>query len=172
AALPHGQRRPGAVEVADPRPRVGVRLGRRRRDRRVLHLLPAAQGGRPRHRRRQARPAHPHPSRRRVPAPRAHRMTLRKHLSAIRMLHRLVLIVAVFLGPGPTVAGATTATLLRGYLLSQTDEQIATAARNINIDTLEQLRVGASTTMPSDYYVRLQFPDGPAFNYAVSWTVQ
>lgn len=99
-------------------------------------------------------------------------MTLRKHLSAIPILHRLVLIVVVVLGLGLTVAGATTATLLRGYLLSQTDEQIATAARNINIDTLEQLRVGASTTMPSDYYVRLQFPDGPAFNYAVSWTVQ
>ncbi|WP_413451377.1 HAMP domain-containing sensor histidine kinase [Georgenia phoenicis] len=99
-------------------------------------------------------------------------MTLHERLSAIPIRHRLVLIVVLVLGLGLTVAGATTATLLRGYLLEQTDEQIATAARNVNIDTLEQLRTGADTTLPSDYYVRLQLSDGPAFNFFVPWTVQ
>ncbi len=71
AALPHGERRPGALPPADPRPRVGLRLARRAHDRRVLHLLPAAQdrpaaardtrGG-------DARPAHPHPPRARLRA--------------------------------------------------------------------------------------------------------
>ena len=44
AALPVAQRRPGAVEGADPRPRLAVRLPRRRQHRGVLHLLPPAQG--------------------------------------------------------------------------------------------------------------------------------
>ena len=43
AALPHAQPQPGAVEGADPRPRVGVRLQRRRGHRRELHLVPASQ---------------------------------------------------------------------------------------------------------------------------------
>ena len=49
AALPAGQRRPGGQQGADPRPRVALRLRRRRPDRRVLHLAAAAQGrhGRP-----------------------------------------------------------------------------------------------------------------------------
>ena len=44
AALPDAQRRPGAVQGADPRPRLELRLPRRRQHRRVLHLLPAPQG--------------------------------------------------------------------------------------------------------------------------------
>ena len=43
AALPHAQRPPGALEGADPRPRVGVRLRRRRQRRRDLHQLPAQE---------------------------------------------------------------------------------------------------------------------------------
>ena len=43
AALPDAEPQPRAVEGADPRPRVGVRLQRRRRHRRELHLLPAPQ---------------------------------------------------------------------------------------------------------------------------------
>ena len=43
APLPDGQRRAGAVEGADPRPRVELRLQRRGQRRRVLHLLPAPQ---------------------------------------------------------------------------------------------------------------------------------
>ena len=43
AALPHAQPEPRAVEGADPRPRLGVRLQRRRRHRGELHLLPAPQ---------------------------------------------------------------------------------------------------------------------------------
>ena len=42
AALPHGQRGAGAVEGADPRPRVELRLRRRRQHRRVVHLATCA----------------------------------------------------------------------------------------------------------------------------------
>ena len=56
AALPDGQRRPGAVEGADPGPRVELRLQRRGQRRRVLHLLPAPQG---RHDRAAAAAHHP-----------------------------------------------------------------------------------------------------------------
>ena len=52
AALPHAEPEPGPLQGPDPGPRLGVRLQRRRLDRGVLHLLPAAQGGhRPRRRR-------------------------------------------------------------------------------------------------------------------------
>ena len=44
AALLHAERRPGAVQGADPRPRLELRLRRRRERRRVLRLLPAPQG--------------------------------------------------------------------------------------------------------------------------------
>ena len=62
AALPDDQRRPGAVQGADPRPRLALRLPWRRQHRRVVHLVPAPQG---RHRR---AAADPHPARRRVRA--------------------------------------------------------------------------------------------------------
>ena len=65
AALPDAQRQPGAVQGADPRPRVELRLPRRRQHRRVLHLLPAPQG------RQRPAPADPHPARRRVRAAQA-----------------------------------------------------------------------------------------------------
>ena len=42
-ALSHGQRWSGAVQGADPRPRLVVRLRRRRGDRGVVHQLPAPQ---------------------------------------------------------------------------------------------------------------------------------
>ena len=59
----HAQPEPGPVQGADPRPRLGLRLPRRVRHRRVLHLLPAPQD---RHRR--ACPADPHQARRRLRA--------------------------------------------------------------------------------------------------------
>ncbi len=64
AAVPAAQRRPGAVEGPDPRPRLAVRLPGRRQHRGVVHLLPSAQG------RHDRAAADPHPARRRVrPAP-------------------------------------------------------------------------------------------------------
>ena len=56
AALPAAQPGPGALEGADPRSRLAVRLRRRRRRRRDLHRLPATQG---RQRRTPADPHHP-----------------------------------------------------------------------------------------------------------------
>ena len=44
-ALPHAEPQPGAVQGADPGPCLGVRLQRRRLDRRVLHFLSAAEDG-------------------------------------------------------------------------------------------------------------------------------
>ena len=100
-------------------------------------------------------------------------MTLRKHLSAVPIRHRLVLIVVVVLGLGLTVAGTTTGMLLRAYLLEQTDEQIAAAARNVNIDTLQQLGADpdAGSVMPSDYFLRLRFPGAAPADIVASYTV-
>src|ERR1700733_8928061 len=70
-ALPHRvqaaaglyeQRQPGAVEDADPRPRLGLRLPRRHRHRRVVRVGAAAQG------RHQGTAADPHPARRGIRA--------------------------------------------------------------------------------------------------------
>ena len=51
AALPAGQRRPGAQQAADPRPRLALRLRRRRQRRGDLHQLPAQEARRARARR-------------------------------------------------------------------------------------------------------------------------
>src|SRR5690606_12906864 len=72
-AVHHAQRGARAVQGADPRPRVAVRLGRRREHRRVLHLLPTSQdrqphGARARRRARRAPAAHPHQAGRGLPA--------------------------------------------------------------------------------------------------------
>ena len=44
AAVPDGERRPGAVQGPDPRPRVALRLRRRRRRGRVVRVVPAQEG--------------------------------------------------------------------------------------------------------------------------------
>src|SRR5580692_10527088 len=62
AAVLHEQRQPGAVEDADPRPRLGLRLPRRHRHRRVVRVGAAAQG------RHQGTAADPHPARRGIRA--------------------------------------------------------------------------------------------------------
>ncbi len=98
-------------------------------------------------------------------------MTLRERWAAVSLRGRLVLLFVLLLGLGLTVAGTTTGTLLRSYLLAQTDEQIATTARNIDVDTLERLRRGADAGMPSDYFLRLSFPRETR-DIAVSWTVE
>ena len=43
--IPHGQRGPCALESADSRPCMAIRLGRRRRNRGIVHLIPAQEGG-------------------------------------------------------------------------------------------------------------------------------
>lgn len=100
-------------------------------------------------------------------------MTLHERLSAVPIRGRLVLIVVFVLGLGLTVAGATTGTLLRAYLLEQTDEQIATAARNVSIDTLQQLDADpdAASGMPSDYFLSLRVPAGLPLDFYAEWTV-
>jgi len=100
-------------------------------------------------------------------------MTLHERLSAVPIRHRLVLIVVVVLGLGLTVAGATTGTLLRAYLLQQTDEQIATAARNINVETLEELDANpdAGSVMPSDYFLSLRLPGATPLDIVARYTV-
>ncbi len=62
-ALSHAEPEPGALEGADPRPRVGVRLQRRRGHRRELHLVPAPEA-----RPALGRAAHPDQARLRVHA--------------------------------------------------------------------------------------------------------
>ena len=60
AALPHAQPQAGAVQGADPRPRLELRLRRPGQRRRALHLLPAQED------RRRPRADDPHHARRRV----------------------------------------------------------------------------------------------------------
>ena len=93
---------------------------------------------------------------------------------AVPLRTRLVVLFVVLLGLGLTIAGATTATLLRSYLLAQADQQIATTARNLDADTLWRLSTGgeADPRMPSDYFLRLRGESGAALDVAVSWTVQ
>src|SRR5690606_2890301 len=98
-------------------------------------------------------------------------MTLRERWAAVSLRGRLVLLFVLLLGLGLTVAGTTTGTLLHGYLIAQTDEQIAMTARNIDVDTLERLQRGADAGMPSDYFLRLSFPRETR-DIAVSWTVE
>ena len=100
-------------------------------------------------------------------------MTVRERLSAVPLRSRLVLLFVVLLGLGLTVSGATTAMLLRGYLLGQIDDQIATTARNMDIETLERLGRNPDTDarMPSDYYLRLSFPAANPADIVVPWTV-
>ena len=100
-------------------------------------------------------------------------MTLRERLSAVPLRRRLVLLFVVLLGLGLTVAGGTTAMLLGRYLTAQTDEQITTAARNLDVDTLERLSRSPATGagMPSDYYLRLSFPGASSVNLFAEWTV-
>ena len=60
AALPHAQPQAGAVQGADPRPRLELRLRRPGQRRRALHLLPAQED------RRRPRADDPHHARRRL----------------------------------------------------------------------------------------------------------
>src|ERR1700730_16325254 len=62
AQVLHEQLEPGAVQDADPRPRLGLRLPRRHRHRRVVRVRAAAQGGH------EGTPADPHPARGRLRA--------------------------------------------------------------------------------------------------------
>ena len=62
AALPHAQPQAGAVQGADPRPRLELRLRRPGQRRRALHLLPAQED------RRRPRADDPHHARRRLRA--------------------------------------------------------------------------------------------------------
>jgi len=100
-------------------------------------------------------------------------MTLHERLSAVPIRGRLVLIVVVVLGLGLTVAGATSSMLLRTHLLEQTDEQITTAARNVSIDTLQQLDANpeAGSVMPSDYFLSLRLPGATPIDIVARWTV-
>ena len=88
---------------------------------------------------------------------------------AVPLRTRLVVLFVVLLGLGLTIAGATTATLLRSYLLAQADQQIATTARNLDADTLWRLSTGgeADPRMPSDYFLRLRGESGAALDVAV-----
>ena len=97
-------------------------------------------------------------------------MTLRERVSAVPLRGRIVVLLVLLLGLGLAVTGVITATLLRGYLLTQTDEQIATAARNVDLDVLRSS--AQADVMPTTYYVRLQSASGEPLVVAARWTVQ
>ncbi|WP_448631292.1 hypothetical protein [Cellulomonas soli] len=70
---------------------------------------------------------------------------------------RLVTIIAVLLGAGLVLAGAATATLLRGTLIGQVDDKLVAEAGYQAKSALYGQSLGDYA--PSDYYVRWQFPD-------------
>src|SRR5262249_5431049 len=111
---------PRGQQGADPRPRVELRLRRRRPHRRVVRLLPASQD-------RQARSAaDPHCARRRVRAPAAtrfRRVTLRPWRQWT-LRSRMVVVVAALAAVALIAANVAGALLLRSYLLDRIDSQL------------------------------------------------
>ncbi|MGN8245047.1 sensor histidine kinase [Cellulomonas soli] len=76
--------------------------------------------------------------------------------AGVSLRTRLVTIIAVLLGAGLMLAGAATATLLRGTLVGQVDDKLQAEAGYQAKAVLYGQSIGEYA--PSDYYVRWQFP--------------
>src|SRR5690606_17715356 len=117
AALLHDESRPGAVQAADPRPRVGLRLPGRGRHRRVLCLRAPPQD------RQSQPPAHPHPARCRVrPATAAGRVAVMAGRLPLRV--KLMTSMLALLGIGMSFIGVVSVSVLHGYLMDRVDSQV------------------------------------------------
>ena len=124
AALPAGQLRPGGQQGADPRPRLALRLRRRRPDRRVLHLDAAPQG-------RHGRPAaDPHAARLRLLAAAA----TGSESAPKRWSLRARLLAGVLTLVAPASSCADIASVLAAaamYLIERIDEQLYVAMHDL-----------------------------------------
>lgn len=98
-------------------------------------------------------------------------MSTRARGRALPLRTRLVLLFVLLLGIGLVISGVATATLLRSYLLAQTDQQIETVARNMDARTLMQLSEGTGdAAMPSDYFLQLRNDSGDHVDIPNDWT--
>lgn len=86
----------------------------------------------------------------------------------------MVALIVLLLGVGLSAAGLTTATLLRGYLLRQVDDQIAVAAANLDSQNVGRLVTGRGVDagLPSDYFVRVRLEGGRTQFFYREWTVE
>src|SRR6266508_3317860 len=123
--VPPAEPEAGAVEAADPRPRVALRLRWRVERRGDLHQLPAQEA------RRRRTPPHPHRPRRGLRAPAA--VLMRSSLRT-RVLAATLVLVAV----GLSVAGVATYTFLRKSLIDRVDDQLRTARFPVLHDLLDE----------------------------------
>ena len=157
----------------NPRPRLGLRLPRRGRDRRVLHLLPAPQG------RLHRAAADPHQARRRLrPAPAsrdlvsrpAGRMprvrqttaglTVHRWLQRMPLTHRLVLILVVLMAGALTLTTSATTWLLERQLLQRADQELRLSAGPLSASALDAIANEQELdNFPTNYAV-VFFPKG------------
>src|SRR4029077_758289 len=115
APLPADERRPGADQGADPRPRLGLRLRRRRQRAGDLHQLPAPQG---RPRRADADPHRAGCGLRDARAPR----DLTVAPMSLRL--RLLITLAPLFILGLVAADVGTYLSLQSFLVSRVDDQL------------------------------------------------
>src|SRR5512132_1135153 len=134
AALSDDQRRPGAVQGPDPRPRLELRLPGRLQHRRVLRVVPAPQG------RRGRAPADPHQPQRRLRPAAARPMTLRplaagRQLAARTPLQvKLIAAVLALVTVALLLIGLASGAALRGFLVGRLDDQLERVADQFSRD--------------------------------------
>src|SRR4051794_28568219 len=159
AALLPAERRPRAVEGADPRPRLALRLQRRRERRRVLRLLPASQGGHHR------AASSAHASRRGLRV--APAKDVKAFLRGIPLRIRLVAAVVALSAAGLALTGVVATAALHSYLLQRVDSQLATAVQLPGEQFCSEFPGpgggpprGGHQQLPSQYYVAKYTDDG------------
>ncbi|QQM68462.1 HAMP domain-containing histidine kinase [Actinomyces weissii] len=73
---------------------------------------------------------------------------------------RLVTITTLLITVGLVAVSTASTYLLRTHLLSQVDEQLQSTAQAIGSQALAQMRDGSATSMPSTYYLQVQYLSG------------
>lgn len=102
--------------------------------------------------------------RRTQPGPEARKGRPREVLShrwhALPLAARLVTITTLLITVGLVAVSTASTYLLRTHLLSQVDEQLQSTAQAIGSQALAQMRDGSATSMPSTYYLQVQYLSG------------
>ncbi|WP_325132922.1 sensor histidine kinase [Actinomyces weissii] len=102
--------------------------------------------------------------RRTQPGPEARKGRPRDVLShrwhALPLAARLVTITTLLITVGLVAVSTASTYLLRTHLLSQVDEQLQSTAQAIGSQALAQMRDGSATSMPSTYYLQVQYLSG------------
>lgn len=85
---------------------------------------------------------------------------MRRGWHSLALRRRLALITTATLTLGLVVTSLVVTSLLYSHLLSQVDDQLRVTARTIGNQGLAQIRTGDASTMPSTYYVEVQYVSG------------